>query len=414
MKKSTRLLQFLILFFFLSSFVIQVSGSSDKIIMDYYWNPNCGSCKTKAEIIDNVFENLDNNSEIVSYTKKDVREEPYKSEYNDHYEEYEIGWPFLIIKDNDNETIIPSGNINFDFVNKTINDYIQGLEVEPFDPDVVKFEFLFWDTSINMKEFSLPLLTIVLGGLDSFNPCAFFILFFLMNLLIHMRSRKRMLIVGSIFIFFSGFFYFIFMFVLLNAFIFADEHIAILTIVVGGLAVFLGILNIKDFFFFKKGISLSIPESKKPGIYKKMRSLVKTTYLPAVIGSTVVLAISVNFYELICSAILPAAYIRALTLHELSDMLYYQYIFFYNVVYVIPLIIIVLVFIFTLGRRQLSEWHGRLLKLLSGIMIFSFGILLLVDYTILENIVTPILLLLVSIILTFVISTLWKDFKETP
>lgn len=204
------------------------------------------------------------------------------------------------------------------------------------------------------------------------------------------------------------------MFVLLNAFIFADEHIAILTIVVGGLAVFLGILNIKDFFFFKKGISLSIPESKKPGIYKKMRSLVKTTYLPAVIGSTVVLAISVNFYELICSAILPAAYIRALTLHELSDMLYYQYIFFYNVVYVIPLIIIVLVFIFTLGRRQLSEWHGRLLKLLSGIMIFSFGILLLVDYTILENIVTPILLLLVSIILTFVISTLWKDFKETP
>ena len=412
MKKMRKYLQLLIVIFFISSFVIQSAAKSDKIIMDYFWNPGCGTCQKKAEVIDSVLDNLGNDSKLISYTQKDVRESEFEDEYNAYHEKYDVSWPFIVLRNHTTETIIPSGDIDFDYVNKTINDYIQGWKTEQYNADIVKFEFLIWNVSFNMTDFSLPVLTIILGGLDSFNPCAFFILFFLMNLLIHMQSRKRMLLIGSIFIFFSGLFYFIFMFVMLNAFILADAQIAFLTIIVGGLAVALGLLNVKDFFFFKKGITLSIPESKKTDIYKKMRSLVKTSYLPAVVGSTIVLAISVNFYELICSAILPAAYIRALTLHELSDVVYYQYIFFYNVVYVIPLVIIVLAFIFTLGRRQLSEWHGRILKLLSGIMIFSFGILLLIDYTILENIFTPILLLVSSIISTILISYIWKNFFE--
>ena len=218
--------------------------------------------------------------------------------------------------------------------------------------------------------------------------------------------------IGSIFVFFSGLFYFFFMFVLLNAFLLAKEQVTFLSYLVGGVAVALGVLNIKDFFYYKKGISLSIPESKKPTIYKRMRSLIHTAYLPAVIGSTIFLAISVNFYELICSAILPAFYIRVLTLQNLSDFQYYQYIFFYNVVYVIPLIIIVCIFIYTLGRRQLTEWHGRILKLFSGIMIALFGLLLIVDYQLLENIAIPLLLLAISVVATGIITFLWKRWKE--
>ena len=87
-----------------------------------------------------------------------------------------------------------------------------------------------------------------------------------------------------------------------------------------------------------------------------------------------------------------------------------MYILFYNIIYVIPLIIILLIFIVTLGHRKLSEWHGRMLKLFSGIMLGSFGALFLIDYTILENIATPILLLLFALAATMMISYMWEKY----
>ena len=107
---------------------------------------------------------------------------------------------------------------------------------------------------IDVSTWSIPILTVVLGSLDSFNPCAFFILLFLLNLLIYARSKKRMLLIGGIFIFFSGFLYMIFMFLMyevLNS-IKTAENIFYITIIVGLIVLPMGILNIKDFFFFKK------------------------------------------------------------------------------------------------------------------------------------------------------------------
>jgi hypothetical protein len=84
------------------------------------------------------------------------------------------------------------------------------------------------------------------------------------------------------------------------------------------------------------------------------------------------------------------------------------YIIFYNIVYVIPLILIVLIFIITLGKRKLSEWHGQIMKLETGIMLTLFGLIFLFDYKLLENIITPILLLIFSLLSTFIISRIWK------
>ena len=78
--------------------------------------------------------------------------------------------------------------------------------------------------NLDTSKISLPLMTIILGGLDSFNPCAFFVLFFLLNLLIYTRSRKKMLLIGSIFIFFSGLIYFLFMAAWLNFFYSCRQH----------------------------------------------------------------------------------------------------------------------------------------------------------------------------------------------
>ena len=190
------------------------------------------------------------------------------------------------------------------------------------------------------------------------------------------------------------------------------QHIAAVSLIAGSIAILIGFFNIKDFFFFKSGPSLSIPESKRLEIFKGMRNLVRTTSLPAILVGAVILAVTVNFYELLCTLGFPLIFTTQLNSYDLSLVEKYMYIVGYNVVYVIPLIIILIIFVFTLGRMKLSEWGGRSLKLLSGIMIFSFGVLFIVDYQLLENILTPILLLCVSIIITVGLSFGMKYFSK--
>jgi len=223
---------------------------------------------------------------------------------------------------------------------------------------------------------SLPVLTVTLAGLDAFNPCAFFVLLFLLSLLVHARNRRRMLLIGGVFVFFSGLVYFVFMSAWLNIFLLVGE-LRIITVLAGVLAVVIGALNIKDYFAFQQGPSLSIPDEAKPKLFKRMRGLVGAEHLPTLLMGTVALAIVANSYELLCTAGFPMVYTRALTLHDLSAGGYYLYLTLYNVVYVLPLLVIVLVFVRTLGSRKLQEREGRLLKLLSGTMMAGLGLMLL-------------------------------------
>jgi thiol-disulfide isomerase/thioredoxin len=256
---------------------------------------------------------------------------------------------------------------------------------------------------IDPDEWGLPLLTVVVAGLDAFNPCAFFVLLFLLSLMVHARSRARMLLVGGTFVLISGLIYFVFMAAWLNVFLIIGQ-LRLVTIVAGVIAVSLAAINIKDYFLLGEGgPSLSIPESKKPGMYRRMRDLVGTKNVWAMLAGTVILAIAVNSYELLCTAGLPMVYTRILTLRETDTFVYYLYLLLYNVIYIIPLLIIVLLFVFKLGSRKLGETEGRLLKLLSGMMMLALGLLLLIAPTALNNPGIAIGLLVAAVALTWVI-----------
>lgn len=239
---------------------------------------------------------------------------------------------------------------------------------------------------------SLPLFTLVLAGLDSFNPCAFFVLLFLLSLLVHARSRKRMFLIGGVFVLASGIIYFLFMAAWLTMFMVIGQLKAI-TIAGGIVAVLVGGINVKDFFLFKRGVSLTIPEAAKPKLFERMRGLLRAPSLPGMLAGAVVLALSANAYELLCTAGFPMVYTRVLTLQQLSTARYYQYLALYNIVYVIPLAVIVAVITVSLGNRKLSEWQGRQLKLLSGLMMTALGVILLVEPAVLNNALASVLLL---------------------
>jgi len=255
---------------------------------------------------------------------------------------------------------------------------------------------------VDMAQWSLPAVAIVLGALDSFNPCAFFVLLFLLSLLVNARSRARMLIVGGLFVLVSGGVYFLFMSAWLNLFLIVGQ-LSWVTLAAGLLAVLIGSLNVKDYFYFHAGPSLSVPESAKPGLFRRMRNLVGAQSLPTVLAGTLALAVVANAYELLCTAGFPMVFTRLLTLEPLPPLAYYGYLALYCTIYVVPLLIIVTLFVVTLGRRKLTEREGRTLKLVSGTMMLGLGALLLIDPALLSRVWVTGGLLAVALTLSWLI-----------
>jgi thiol-disulfide isomerase/thioredoxin len=241
--------------------------------------------------------------------------------------------------------------------------------------DLVKI----WRWQLSVSQIGLPLFTFIIGFLDGLNPCAMWVLSFLLTLVIHARSRSKILLIGGIFVVASGVIYFIFMVGWLTFYQMKliRAYATYLRVTVALVAIVMGVINCKDFFFFKQGISLTIPESAQPKLFKKMRALVHTQELLGVIVGTIVLAVTANLIEFGCTAGFPAIYTNILTLYQFTSFQQYMYLAFYNVVYVIPLAVIVSIFAWTMGGRKLTEKEGRILKLIGGVLMLSLGLILL-------------------------------------
>jgi hypothetical protein len=214
--------------------------------------------------------------------------------------------------------------------------------------------------------------------------------------MVHARSRARMALVGGLFVLFSGLLYFVFMAAWLNLFLVVG-YLPVVTVAAGLVALLVGAINVKDFVWPKRGISLSIPERAKPGLYQRTRDLVGAGSLPALLAGTVTLALAANAYELLCTAGFPLVFTRILTLSELSTPAYYGYLGLYNLVYVLPLLVIVVIFVLTLGARKLKEEEGRVLKLLSGLMMLGLGLVLLFAPEMLSQPLTALSLILAAL-----------------
>lgn len=228
---------------------------------------------------------------------------------------------------------------------------------------------------LDISKVSLPAITIIIGLLDGFNPCAMWVLLFLLALLVYTRSRKRMLILGGSFIFISGLVYYVFMAAWLNFFLLIG-YLPYLRAIVGGVAVIFGLINIKDLFFFKKGVSLSIPESAKPKLFESMRKIVHEGALPLALLSIAVLAFTVNTIELLCTAGFPVIYTKILTLNNLSPLAYYSYLALYILMYMIDDFLVFLIAVITLSSKKLTEKQGKWMKFIAGFMMLVLGLLL--------------------------------------
>ncbi len=236
------------------------------------------------------------------------------------------------------------------------------------------------------------MLTLVLAGMDAFNPCAFFVLLFLLSLLVHAKSRTRMAIVGGTFVLFSGLVYFVFMAAWLNVFLIAGE-LRVITIIAGCSRSRSRRSTSRTTSGSRKARACRSPTPPSPGSSSACARSSRSGSMGPMLASTVLLAIVANSYELLCTAGFPMVYTRALTLAKLEPWQYYAWLAAYNVIYVMPLLAIVIVFTRTMGARKLTESEGRILKLVSGFMMLGFGLVLLFAPNLLTNPLASILVL---------------------
>ncbi|MFH1786808.1 MAG: hypothetical protein ABH829_04125 [archaeon] len=238
--------------------------------------------------------------------------------------------------------------------------------------DTVTLPFL---GRVGIDAFSLPVFTVVIGLLDGFNPCAMWVLTFLIALLIGSGDRKKMMIIGGTFIFVSGLVYYMFIAAAFNVVSYL-KYMPWLRAVVGLGAIAAGVINLKDFFWFGKGISLSIPLHLKKKIVHRMNELVKQSIAPAMMLGVMAVAVTVNFVELLCTAGLPVIYSTIISMHELPRIEYYLYFALYILMYMLDDLAIFAIAVYTMTKHQVTQKEGKWLKLVSGLMIAGLGFVL--------------------------------------
>jgi len=225
--------------------------------------------------------------------------------------------------------------------------------------------------TLDVETLGLPLFTLAIGLLDGFNPCAMWVLLFLLSLLVHLHDRLRMTLIAGTFVLVSGIVYYAFMAAWLNVFLAVGMSAALRT-GLGLLAVVIGLVNIKD-FRSSTGFTLSIPTGVKPGLYSRMRSIVNSGSLLWALASAAVLAVLVNIIELLCTAGFPAIYTAILVQQELSPVAHYAYLALYILGYLTDDALMVGTAVLALSSKKLTESAGRWLKLVSGLVMLILG-----------------------------------------
>jgi glutaredoxin len=229
---------------------------------------------------------------------------------------------------------------------------------------------------INIKKLSLPVITVIIAALDGFNPCALWILLFLISILVAMRDRKKILILGGTFILTSAVFYFFVLTAWLNFLLFVGL-ISWLRIIIGAVAIYAGYYNLKKFFLNKNKGCEAVNEEKRKKTFTKIREILAREKILFAFLGIIILALSVNLLELVCSAGLPAVYIQILAITDLTKWQYYLYLFLYVFIFILNEIIIFSLALFSLQLKTVSPKIMRLIGLLGGIIMLILGILLL-------------------------------------
>lgn len=232
---------------------------------------------------------------------------------------------------------------------------------------------------VDVQKVSLPIIAAVIGVVDGFNPCAMWVLIFLISMLLGTKDRKKMWILGLAFLFTSAFVYLLFMVAWLSVAIKMNTIIWLRTLI-AIIALIAAFINLKSYYkSLKKDTGCEVVNNKKrKNIIEKIKKFTLEKSLVLGLIGVITLAVSVNFIELACSAGLPLLFTQILALNDLSKLSYIIYILIYILFFLIDDIVVFVIAMFTLKITGISNKYSKYSHLIGGIIMLLIGILMLV------------------------------------
>jgi len=239
-------------------------------------------------------------------------------------------------------------------------------------PDTVRAPML---GDIALRGLSLPALTVVLGAVDGFNPCAMWTLVFLIGLLVGMRDKMRMWVLGAAFIAASAAVYFVFMAAWLNLLLFLGMLLWI-RLAVGAVAIAGGAYYLREYWVNRDGVCKVTGQARRQRVLGRLRALASERSFLLSLGGIVLLAFAVNLIELLCSAGIPAVYTQVLAYNRLPAWQYYAYLVLYILVFMLDDLIVFFSAMATLQVTGLGTRYVRWSHLIGGVLLLAIGALL--------------------------------------
>lgn len=254
-------------------------------------------------------------------------------------------------------------------IKELINDNVNNENINNED---VKIPIL---GNVNKKKVSIPLVAMILGVVDGFNPCAMWILLLLINMCISIKDKKKMRIVGFTFILSSGLVYFLSM--LGIGFILDFSTVIYIRNIIAILAIILGIYNLYVYIKTRKDTGCHVmKKEKRKSIITRINKILANKSLILMILGTTVLSVSVNLVELACSLGFPTIFLEILTLNKIIGLNKVLYLLIYIFFYIIDDLIILILSLKAFETKGISTKYNKYVNLIAGILLVLMGILL--------------------------------------
>ena len=249
------------------------------------------------------------------------------------------------------------------------------LKQEELSDKEMSFKLPFFG-KINLKSASLTTAAVIIGLIDGFNPCAMWILLFLISVLMGMKDKKRMWVLGITFLLTSALVYlgimlsWIEIVVKITTVIWIRNIIAIVALIGG-------VINLKNFIKSNDSGCEVVDDKKRKKIFQKIRKFTsEKSFILAIIG-IMGLAVSVNLVELACSAGLPIVFSELLALNHTSSIMRFFYTLLYVFFFLLDDLVVFFIAMFTMKVTGISSKYNKYSHLIGGVIMVLVGILLL-------------------------------------
>lgn len=260
---------------------------------------------------------------------------------------------------------------------------------------------------VDLSSNSLAVSTLIIGFVDGVNPCSLWVISVLLTIVIRTGSRRRVLAIGSTFLLITAGMYALYMVGIYSA-LTVVGFLGAIQLVVALIAGVFGVVSVKDYFALKKGLSFTISDSAKPGLYMRMRTAAgKKALLPA-LGATVVLAVLVSLLETPCTAGFPVIWTGMLQANGVENAEAAGLFLLYMIPFLLDEFIIFGLAVYTMKAAKLNEKHAELLKLFGGVTMLALAAAILINPAIMENPIAALMLFAGAFALATVIHLVTK------